>query len=386
MGDSSAQEADDGDALLIAMLLRAAVSTGNVKAVRTRLISDAVRKARKWLGRDRLARGTTYGRRAARSRLEVLRLAAETVEQHGQLNLSANMLEAIQLVATGPIDTGRVIADRARNARKRGDASVATAQYIELLRIGKRHDSPELVAAAYIGLSALAQVRGNLAEMTSLALRAARIADTHGLRRIAATAYGALGIQAAGRSDFDTAVIHLWKSYRLSVGDDAARAELLTNLGQVFLMAGHAKEAHVASAVVLGRKPSRRIALPALGAFAMAAATLGNDDEVHWAAAQVRRLAKSRGHAREIAGALAECAAALRMIGEESQAGVLHRRAEALAEKHGFFDLTFAESLAVRPAAPARLALTRSAALAALEVERLHPRELPSHLELIGAN
>jgi tetratricopeptide (TPR) repeat protein len=380
--EPEAQEAD-GELLLIAALIRSAVSATPTRAARDRILTQAAGFARITLGPVAIARGCRFSGGRARSRLDLFRLVAEQADQAGKLKVAQNILDALEPLAEHPRHSAQILADRARNARKRGDVALATAQYRELLKLGR---SPKLVqfqAAAYVGLGALAQMRGNFTEMRSLATKGLRIAERNELNRIAATAHAGLGHQAALRKDLSGSITHLWRAYLLSAGDPHAQHEFLANLAHAFVLAGCHKEARIASRAALHGEPSIRIALPALGTFAVASAALGVRDDAEWAEQHVRRLAKSRGHYREIAQALAECASALELLGQSARAGVLRRRAEALAVKHEFFDLTFRTALNNDLDVGARATLGKAAVAAAHEVEQLED-ELPSTLELMA--
>jgi tetratricopeptide (TPR) repeat protein len=381
IGSKEPDSSADGDVLLIATLIRTAVSATSGRAARDRILSRAAGFARTKLGPAVIARGCRFSRGPARSRLDLFRLVAEEADNAGNLKLAQNILEGLGPLAKGPAQEGLVLADRARNARKRGDVALAAAQYQQLLKFGRNTGLEQFQAAAYVGLGALAQMRGNFAEMASLIAKGLRIAERNGLHRIAATAHGGLGHQAAVRGDLDGAITHLWRAYQLSAGDPPAQHELLTNLAHTFVLAGCHEEARIASRAALHDEPSIRIALPALGTFAIASAALRVREDVDWAEEQVRRLAKGRGHAREIATALAECASALELIGQSPRAGVLRRRAEALAVKHDFFDLTFRAALAREVAIQPRVSLGKAAVAAGHEVEQLQD-ELPATFEL----
>jgi hypothetical protein len=334
------------------------------------------------LGSTVLARGCAYDSSPARSPVDVFRLIAETAEQRGDLKLAENVLESLaHLPSVHPVAAGRVLADRARNSRKQGRVHLAYAQLRELLRHGRVIKSNELCARAWMGLGAVAQTRGNFAEMRRSVRHGLRIASAAGLHRLAATGHAGLGVDASMGGDPSQAISHLWQAYQLSAGDERSQSEFLGNLSHVFLLAGHAEVARAAASAVLRSSPPLRIGLPALGTFAIASAHLHDRVAAGWAARQAQRLARTRGHAREVAGAMIECALAWSILRDEPRAGVLRRRSESLAVKHGFYDLTFREALAAAPAPARSQPLSRPAAAAAAEVGRFGLHVLPSDLD-----
>jgi tetratricopeptide (TPR) repeat protein len=325
-----------GDILLIATLLRQAAVGDSGRTRRT-----ALRAARAALGRDALRRGCAYDDRPAESDVDVIRLLAQGAEHAGLLSVAQGLLESAYRVSSTPLERGRVLNERARNSRKMGHLDLCQAQNAAVLQLAREIDSDELRARANFDLGALAQTRGNFVAMKRLVLRGIRVADRAKLGRLAASGYIGLGIHAARHGYFDEAVTNLWKALALSKGSAESAQEVLVNLAQVLLDAGHPAEARLVADFALRAVASVHTQLPALGCLAIAAARVGDRKATHAACAAVRRLARAGHQPREVSGALLDCAMALATLGADAPSGAMYERAMTLATAHGFHDLTF---------------------------------------------
>ena len=333
---SGAASKAHGDMLLVATWLRQAAGAKDARLRRT-----ALRLARTTLGADALRRGCSYEDRAARSDIDVIRLLAQHAEHAGLLSTARSLLEGAHQLAEKPLDRARVLSARARNSRKMGQLDLSEAQSASVLQIARRIDSDELRARGNLNLGALAQTRGNFVAMKRFVLSGIRVAERARLSRLAASGYIGLGVHAARRGDFDDAVTSLWRAFENSRGSKEVAQEVLVNLAQVFLDAGHPAEALFVGDVALRTATSVHEKLPALGSVALASAALGNRKVTHRACAEVRRLARAGHQPREVAGALLDCAVALATLGADAPSAAMYDRAMALANAHGFHDLTF---------------------------------------------
>lgn len=367
----------DGVAIMVATLVRQSLAAGIDDSSGIRIRSEAVEMAKRSLGEAKLTEGCTYDDHSAEADTDVFRLLAQRTEHAGWLNLAQHLLESTAEFCRDAIGRGRILSDRSRISRKRGLLDLSQAQNEELLRLGIRLKSADLAARAHIGLSGLAQTRGNFFEFQKYQLKTLRIARRAGLRRSRASAHEGLGTYASIRGDYNAAVNHLWSAYRLADGAMVIENAALVNLAQTFLVSGHFENARKVVVLVLNGAPPLQSALPVLGSYAIASSHLGDVAAVEWATSQVRRLAKSRHHPRDVAGALFECASALEHVGHLAQGGVLRRRAERMALSYGFHDLTFAESIA-SGALPftERQRFTGLAARANAEIEEM---DMPEH-------
>ena len=92
------------------------------------------------------------------------RRVADAAEQRGALWIAYAMLAALERAgdAMPPLELGRVLAQRARVARKADSSDIAEALYKRVDALGRREKAAELSARAAIGFGVLAQFRGNL--------------------------------------------------------------------------------------------------------------------------------------------------------------------------------------------------------------------------------
>lgn len=374
----------DGDAILVATLVRQSLSGGH--DVGERIRAEAIAMAKRSLGAPALLAGCTYDDHAAESDVDVMRLLAQRTAQSGWLCLSQHLLESTTEFATDPIDCGRLLADRARNSRKQGRLDLSEEQTLELMRRGKRLSSTYLIALAHDMLGGLAQTRGNFVELAKHAEESVRLSQEWGFRRLLASGYGGLGVRAGMSGQYGEAVVYFWSSYHTAGESGVTASASLGNLAQILLLSGRPADARKIATLVLHSRPPIQNALPLLGGYAVASARVGDREGVEWACNQVRHLARSPHYAREIAGALLECATGLEEIGRHPQASVLRRRAESIATDFGFHDLTFSEALVAGSGAPpARQEFVGAAARAAAEIAELEVSRIASNFELAFA-
>jgi hypothetical protein len=375
--------ANDGAAIMIGTLLRQSLLSTSDDAAGSRIRGEASAMARASLGAAVLAQGCTYDDHPAEADVDVFRLLAQRTEHTGWLNLAQHLLESTEPVCADPIVHGRLVFDRARIWRKRGFLDISEAQSEELLRHAKRIGSAELQARAHGMLASIAQSRGNIVvagKHSAAQLAAARSAGT---TRLTSAALEGLGVAAGIRGDYNAAVHYLWSAYDGINGSGILALAVLNGLAQALLVSGHPEDALRMWTVQLNGGPPMHLVMPAVGGIAIVSAQLGDAAGVAWAAEQIRQLAKHRHHQREIAGALLECALALDAVGNGPQAGVLRRRAEAIAVARGYHDLTFSDSPTILPVA-ARQRFHGAAARAKEEIDKMEVPALPAQLRVAG--
>lgn len=376
-------DAEDEATILTATLLRQQLSIPAGDPSADRIRTRAVALATESLGQPALDEGCTYDEHPSRSDVDVIRRLSQRTEHKGWLHLAEHLLETAGAIASAAIDQGRILADRGRISRKKGLHDLAEAQNEELLRLGKRIHSDELLARAHMGAAALAQVRGNMVafrENTEMQLKAA---SRRNLPRLIASAHAGIGVHAGRTRDYSGSVAHLWQAYRMAPGAGIIAENALGNLSQVLMLAGRHTEARKISSIILERVKHPQAQLPRLGTYALCSARLNEEDAVVWSCTQVKALARGRHYQREVAEALVECSIALEIIGRQAQADVLRRRAEALANSFGFFDLTFDEALEAANGQPERPKFIGEGAQAEQEIARLEVARIPA-LELVG--
>jgi tetratricopeptide (TPR) repeat protein len=203
---------------------------------------------------------------------------AHDAEQRGALHQAFTMLGALDVMreAMGTLEQGRVLAQRARIARKADAPEVAHTLYLAVKRLGRAAHSPELLARAYVGFGVLAQVRGNYPAARRNYASAVREADRSGIRELSRTANHGSMVVAAKAGAFAAALVHGWRAFRDSGGDSDLEAEMLLNLAQLAFDLGDPKAALNGFTAALARTSLDRLALPALGGAARSAAALGD--------------------------------------------------------------------------------------------------------------
>jgi len=295
--------------------------------------------------RDSADDPSSTARRAAHSNdlpalAALTRRVAYAAEQRGALWLAYAMLSTLERVgdAMPPLELGRVLAQRARVARKADSSEVADTLYRRVDALGRSAQAPELTARAAIGFGVLAQIRGNLPLAARHFGKAARIASSCGdadLRRLAQ--HGRMVI-AAKRGAFADALSFGWEAYAAAAGNREQEADMLINLAQIALDTGHPAAALHGFSAALARQPGPRVLLFAVGGAARAAAALNRVDVVHWCAVRIDEFAHEGSFAYPIASALLDLALAT-ATAQPALAERYVRRALRLTEEFHFHEL-----------------------------------------------
>jgi tetratricopeptide (TPR) repeat protein len=273
---------------------------------------------------------------------ELTRRVADRAEQAGALDLANSLLFALERISRmlPPVEHGRVLAQRARVARKANAYDAALALYKRVATLARTLDSGELRARTSVGFGVLAQFRGNLplaARHFRTAAREAKRAGATDVLRVAQ--HGQLTI-AAKRGDFSAALVHGWHAYRDAWGNSEAEAEMLLNLAQLAFDVGRTDAALAGFTAALARRPGPRLALPALGGAGRAAAALGRRDLLQRYARLVDAYEGDQSFAYPIASALLDLALG---FADHDSAAACSRVTAALGltAKHGFHELDF---------------------------------------------
>lgn len=384
--------ADDGAWVMVANLLEQARSLTDADG--RALVDEAIAVARASVGAESIERAAAqeWGS-VERTPSEAVVLLADRAFEAGALHLARAIVDALLDAdrTLTPVQRGRLLARRARADGRLGRLSEAADQYRDVERLGVEVDSAELQARAWIGRGALAQMRGNYPEQMRWSRRAARAADRAGLDYLSRLAHNGLMITAGAQHRFDEALRHAAIVYRASLGDPLLEGEILQNIGQIWLEAGHARPAAETFAGVLRRPVSIRIVLPALGGIAVASAALGDGATAQWADRELERL-----HAEAVvppfayASAALECASALAALGRTADTARTLAAAESVARAHGFFEVIVkAEAIraAALPSFPAPQRLGAAAGRLAREIgaEAADGGRLPEHVTLAAA-
>src|SRR5215218_3386211 len=241
------------------------------------------------------------------------RRVADDAEQRGALWLAYAMLATLERVgdAMPPLEMGRLLAQRARVARKADSSDVADTLYKRVASLGRTAGAPELTARAEIGFGVLAQFRGNLPDAAQHFAKAARIAVRAGDADLLRLAQHGRMVIAARRGEFADALSFGWEAFAAAAGNREQEADMLLNLAQIAFDTGHARPALQGFLAALARRPGPRLLLPALGGAARAAAALNRMEIVYRCAARLGELADTGGFAYPITSALLDLAHAM---------------------------------------------------------------------------
>jgi hypothetical protein len=331
---------NDGSWIVISTIVgHIAYAKGND---RRRFLDDAAKMAAELFDPAALAYGCEFDppkvNRA--SSVAMLRLLAEQMERAGTLNLAASLLEGLGCVLpTDSVNSGRVLAQRARISWKMGKTELAQARYQHLRRKAHALKSNELLIRASAGFAALSQLRGNYPEVRSLSRRVVTLAERCRYVRLAGLGHTGLMLGAAAAQRYDDAIPHAWVAYRCREGDERGQTESLNNIAQLFYLSGHHAIARDTFVRVLAARPAPTVGAAALGGYALSSAVLADERGVRWAAAEATSLSEILGLKYESVTSLIECATALDIVGDQPYALVLRARASTMAQYAGFFEL-----------------------------------------------
>lgn len=236
---------------------------------------------------------------------------------------------------------GVLLALQGRAARHLGDSETAARHYEAAEVLGRDAGVESVVGRAWVGLAILAQIRGNHPEARR------RFTQVLGLRGAAAesrqVAHQGLMVSASAASDYDTAALHAWSAYELAPeGDEKVAA--LCDVAELLRNAGHPAVALRGFSAAMLRAPrSPRHLLPALGGAALAAAQAlpraSARPLVDGFAVRIESIVGQTQLPYPHASALAELAEAYELLDQDASAAVYRGRAQAIAERFGFFEL-----------------------------------------------
>jgi hypothetical protein len=357
-----------------------------VGSERRRFLDDAAKMAAELFEPAALAYGCAFDppKVDRRSSIAVLRLLAEKMENVGTLNLSTSLLEGLAgVLPTDSVNSGRVLAQRARLSWKMGKTDLALARYRHLRRKARKSNDNELLIRSWIGFSSLAQQRGNYPDVRMWSQRVVSLAEQCRYRRLAGLGHQGLMLGASAAKRFEDAIPHGWAAYQCRQGDVCGQAETLNNIAQLFYLNGHPVIARDAFIRVLAARPALNVGAAALGGYALSSAVLADERAVRWAAAEATSLSEVRHHMYESVTSLIECATALDMVGDQPYASVLRARASTMAQYAGFFELVYQAEESSREVPSSVGRALRGAQIDVAEgISNLPPVALPDRLEL----
>jgi tetratricopeptide (TPR) repeat protein len=280
----------------------------------------------------------------------IVRAVVEQMEDGGALTLAYSTLAILADadLRLSTLERGRVLAQMGRIAWKAGALETAREQYRRVEVLGRAGRSAELRVRAWIGYAVVARLRGNYPEVRKWSVRAAAGADKAGLVALGSLAYHSLLVAAAVAGDFDTALVYGWRAFQSAAGDPIREAEMLRDLSELLLRAGYPDPARHGFRAALARRPPERVAIPALGGLARAAAAVGDAQQVTAARMQAEHVIAGAGLPYESAAALLELADALDTVGNSEDGATCRARALQIATYHNYHEITH-QAEAVRP-------------------------------------
>ena len=298
--------------------------------------------------------------------VRMLREVADAAEDGGALRLADTLMLLTYRefgVEAGVLERGRVLAQRARIARKLGDREAAEALYDEVRAWGG--GLPEMQARADIGNAMLARERGNIPAMRTHFTSALENARACGSNELIAKAHHGMMLAAAAAKHFDEALLHAWAAFRDIRGDTVREGEALLNLAQAAFDLGHPDVALHMFAIALSHALPNRLELPALGGAALAAASIGDGETLRRIARRTEHVSRGDDLTYDAVAALAEIAKAYALI-DDPDAETRRLAVLATATRAGFHEIVFGLEL-VRP----KTAERRSTALASDPVRQV---------------
>jgi len=375
---------DDAWLTVGSLLEHAAAIVAEDEAAAQVLVREACDHAASVVDPARLAQLRTGDwQQTGSSPLDAVVVLSDHAHDSGAIHVAASLLDAAHGAqpALDPLTGGRLAARRARAAWRLGWLGEAQDRCADLLALGEREREPELVARAWVGFGAVAQMRGNYPEMERCARELESIAAKIGHVRLLRASRASLMVVAGVRRDFEQALKVGWQLYSECIGDPVQEGEILQNLAQVLLEAGYPDAARAAFARIIWQALPPRFMLGSLGGLALASSRTNKPETVRWATDQVSLLDTDGAPQYSLAYALLECAAACEAVGESARATTARNRASELAETFHFHEIAYHASAADQ--APA--SLDAPATTVTRQVVELEPAGLPERVALLPA-
>lgn len=276
----------------------------------------------------------------------ITRRVADVAEQRGALRQAFTMLCALNEADIGDVvEWGRVLAQRARVARKADAPEVARTLYGRVRRLGRTARNAELLARAHVGLGVLAQYRGNFPEARRRYEAAVREADRSGIHELSSRAHHGMMVVAAKAGAHADALVHGWRAFQDARGDADLEAESLLNLAQLALDLGEPTAALNGFTATLMRTSLDRLTLPALGGAARAAAALGDERVGLIVDRELRERIRTTVLSYQQASASLEIAMAHAVAENVVAARREAKQARRIARQHAFHELDHESTL-----------------------------------------
>jgi tetratricopeptide (TPR) repeat protein len=280
---------------------------------------------------------------------------AEYLEGQGAFHLAYSLLSGFRraVVSLSRWDVGRILALQGRIARQLGALDTADDNYRVAQRISREVREPDLYVRAMLGRGVIAATRGNYPKARVHFRRSLRAAQRSGLIEHESAAHNALLMAAIAAKDLDSALTHGWAALAYSSKLPDRHAEVLVNLAEVALLAGHPESALAACVEALGLTRIDRVLLAGYGTGANAAARLRRRAVLDRIAADSLKVIQRSGQQLDKAYTLVELAEAYATVAGWDEARTFLIRAREIAEPAGFFEILHrADIVAAQVAAP----------------------------------
>lgn len=263
----------------------------------------------------------------------------EAIERAGAFHLAYTMLglgRAICPLASAHAH-GLLLVQQARVARQLGDLASAAELYASAEDVGREAGDDEVRGRGAVGRGILANMRGNYPAAREAFRQALAVSGY--LPAVALHAHHGLMTGAIAAGDVETALVHGWRTFAGTMGDADRRADLLANLGEVARMA-HAPEVAM-SCYLASLRLTRldRIRLAALGGAVLAAAELGDVEQLDVLTGDADAVIARANQPYENAFTLIELAESHAAVGRIEAARGYAARAAALAAARGFHEV-----------------------------------------------
>lgn len=278
---------------------------------------------------------------------ERFRVEVELMEQSGCFEMAfATMSAVCQLASRSDLATRMLsTVHLGRVARSLGDLDVATDCYQTAVDISLRERDGPLAARAMIGLGLVASSRGNRPAERSLFERALSLAHPGGTVEMAACQ--GLMMSALSERRLVDALLYGWRAFDLTAPASDERSMIVGNLATASLHGDFAAAALRGFLHVLTLTDTARIRLPNIGGAIRAAARLLEGERVE---ALNREGDKESVRAQmpfETARFLLYAGEAWTTIGDREFARRRFNDALAIANVHGFFELSMRAEAAI---------------------------------------
>lgn len=270
-----------------------------------------------------------------------IRAGAEYLERRGAFRLAYSLLTSFRAAITSLSlrEVGQIVVQQGRIARELGATQTAEDHYRAANRIGQRIREPDLRVRAILGRGVIAATRGNYPEARTLFLKGLRLARSFSLNEHETAAHNALLMAAVSAKDVEAALAHGWFLYRQASGAPERQAEVLVNLAEIALLAGHPQAALAACLAAVNLATVDRVLLAAYGSAAIAASRLARREVLDGIAMEAHAVIQQSSQVFDKAYTLLEFAEAYAMLHDLGDSRRYLAQARTIATPARFFEI-----------------------------------------------